>query len=69
MIFEKINQICVPLKISQSINIEESTFDRNKSKTFLGVRCILKKEKKNKKTEDGENLFFESLVTRFWLTS
>ena len=26
-------------------------------------------KKKQKKTEDGENLFFKALVNRFWLTS
>ena len=25
-------------------------------------------EKKNKKKEDGEDLFFKALVNRFWLT-
>ena len=26
-------------------------------------------KKKNKKTKDGENLYFKALVNRFWLTS
>ena len=65
MIFEKIIQICVPLKISQSINIEESTFDRNKSKTFLGVRCILKKDKKTKKRKMVKICFLNLLLLDF----
>ena len=28
-----------------------------------------KQQQTNKKTEDGENLFFQALVNRFWLTS
>ena len=65
MIFEKIIQICVPLKISQSINIEESTFDRNKSKTFLGVRFILKKDKKTKKRKMVKICFLNLLLLDF----
>ena len=60
--FKETNQICLPLKIGQSINTEQSTGDRNNKgmyscfyerKKFLG--CLMQRE--GKKTEDGENEF------------
>ena len=75
MKFKENNQICSPLKISQSINAE-SACDRNmysciekacivvafmKSGNSLVVWCIEKK-----KTEDSENVFFKALAEFFF---
>ena len=70
MKFKETNQICSPLKISQSINAESSC-DKNKnmhgcfyeSKKFLST---LFREKK--KTEDSENNFFKALAKNVLLT-
>ena len=67
-----------PLNISQPINVEYSTCDRN---NIRHVQLLLWKQeilwlfnvKKNmsigNKTEDGENLFSIALANRFWITS
>ena len=57
-----------PLNISQSIDVEESTCDRNKSKKFLGCSMLRETSQLKQKTEDGESLFFKALVNRVWLT-
>ena len=68
--FKETNQICSPLKISQSINAESSC-DRNnksmyscfyKSKKFLS--CLISREEE---TEDSENVFFLKLLLRFFV--
>ena len=60
MKFKETNQICSPLKISQSIN---AAF--YKSKKFLGLFDV----ERRKKTEDGENVFFKDLAKNLLLTS
>ena len=68
--FKETNQICSPLQISQSINAEQLTCNRNnkgiyscfyESKKFLV--CLMDRERerereREEKTEDGENVFF-----------
>ena len=39
------------------------------SKKFLGGRCGEKHVNWGKKTENGENIFFEAPANRFWSTS
>ena len=70
--FKETNQICSPLKISQSINAESSCDRNNKSmyssfhesNKFLG--CLMQSEEK---TEDSENVFFfKALAKNILLT-
>ena len=74
------NQVCSPLKISQSINVKWCTCDRNsedmyscfyESKKFRfrekhGVERIVSF---GEKKEDNENIYFKALSNRLWLTS
>ena len=67
-------QICSPLKISQLINVELITPDRNNKGIYSCkkfIACSLKKEKcqLEQKKQDGEHLFLKALANRFWLTS
>ena len=70
--FKKTNQICSPLKISQSINAESSCDRNNKSmyscfyesKKFLS--SLIKRERE--KIEDSENVFVKALAKNFLLT-
>ena len=57
MKFRQANQICSPLKIGKSINVE-----------LLVVRCKVKRVDWIKKTQDDENLFFKPLANNFWLS-
>ena len=54
MKFKETNQICSPLKISQSINAE-SACDRNNKSMY---RCFYESKKERGKKEDSENVSF-----------
>ena len=70
MKFKETNQICSPLKISQSINAEHSTCDRKNK----GMYSCFDESKKFLNAERGKKqmmktYFFKALANRFWLTS
>ena len=54
MKFKETNQICSPLKISQSINAE-SACDRNNKSMY---HSFMKARKRGETKEDSENVFF-----------
>ena len=79
------NQICSPLKTSQSVNVlmlnkahvieitKACSVLFMKARSSLAVRCRERQKKKkntHKKTpKDNENVFFKALTNRFYLTS
>ena len=62
MKFKETNQICSPLKISESINAKKSTCGRNNkgiySCFYESKDSSVVSSRESKKTEDGENVFF-----------
>ena len=73
MKFKQTNQICSPIKIRQSINVEYSACDRNNKGTYSSVfmkarNSLVVPCREREKTEDGENLFFKAVAIMFGLT-
>ena len=67
MKFKESNQIFSSLKISQSINTESSTCDRNNKRMYSWFYESKKLLGKKKKTEDGENVLFKDLAKSFFV--